>query len=242
MSSGSADETGRRRDNRLLVPLRHGDGVCARCFNLTNGFGLCFACELVEPWLNCMVSVSYSLSGSPLHRALWGYKHLDGERGSRARLELAILLAHFLARHEPCIAAAVHRREFDVVTTVPSSDRGRADHPLRTITERMLPRTAERSRRLLVRTDVEVRRHRFHPERFSATGPLSGESVLLIDDTWTTGANAHSAAAALRRAGSGPVAAVVIGRHLNRDWLQHKRRLRELDEPFSWSRCPACPP
>jgi orotate phosphoribosyltransferase len=41
-------------------------------------------------------------------------------------------------------------------------------------------------------------------------------AVLLIDDTWTTGGNAQSAALALRAAGAAKVAAVVIGRHFDR--------------------------
>jgi orotate phosphoribosyltransferase len=64
--------------------------------------------------------------------------------------------------------------------------------------------------------------------------------VLLIDDTWTTGANAQSAAAALKDAGAGPVAAVVIGRHLNRDWHENDRRLRALTTPFDWGHCVLC--
>jgi orotate phosphoribosyltransferase len=38
--------------------------------------------------------------------------------------------------------------------------------------------------------------------------------VLLLDDTWTTGASAQSAAMALRRAGAASVATVVLGRHV----------------------------
>ena len=64
--------------------------------------------------------------------------------------------------------------------------------------------------------------------------------MLLIDDTWTTGANAQSAAAALKAAGAGPVAAVVIGRHLNRKWHQNDRRLRGITRPFDWGRCALC--
>ena len=228
-------------DERLLRPLRRGPGVCTRCFNLTDGFGLCFACTLVEPWLDHMASISYSVSGSPLHRALWSYKHLSGRPASHARLELAILLGHFLARHESCLASAIGRQGFDLITTVPSSDRARDQgHPLRTIVQGMIPLTAERHERVLVRSSVPTQPHRFDPERFSAVRPLGGEAVLLLDDTWTTGANAQSAAAALRRAGSGPVAALAIGRHLNRSWLDHKHRLAELEGPFRWETCPAC--
>ena len=39
--------------------------------------------------------------------------------------------------------------------------------------------------------------------------------MLLLDDTWVSGASAQSAAAALKQAGAGRVAVVVLGRHVN---------------------------
>ena len=64
--------------------------------------------------------------------------------------------------------------------------------------------------------------------------------MLLIDDTWTTGASAQSAAAALKQAGAGAVVALVIGRHLKRDWHENDRRLRGIARPFDWCRCAFC--
>jgi len=52
------------------------------------------------------------------------------------------------------------------------------------------------------------------PDRFRAPYPLTGASVLLLDDTWTSGGRAQSAAVALKRAGARSVAAVVLGRHV----------------------------
>jgi len=69
---------------------------------------------------------------------------------------------------------------------------------------------------------------------------LDGESVLLIDDTWTTGASAQSAAAALKAAGAGAVAAIVVGRHVNRDWHDNDDRLKKLAGRFEWTRCVWC--
>ena len=74
----------------------------------------------------------------------------------------------------------------------------------------------------------------------SRPAQLASEPVLLIDDTWTTGANAQSAAAALKRAGAGPVAAVVIGRHLNRGWGSNDSQLNGLPKPFDWDHCVRC--
>ena len=45
---------------------------------------------------------------------------------------------------------------------------------------------------------------------------LKGASILLIDDTFTTGSRGQSAAAALKQAGAGKVGLVCIGRHFNR--------------------------
>jgi hypothetical protein len=56
--------------------------------------------------------------------------------------------------------------------------------------------------------DLDV--HRFR------VGPVpGGASVLLLDDTWVSGASAQSAAAALKLAGAAHVAIVVLGRHVN---------------------------
>ena len=52
-----------------------------------------------------------------------------------------------------------------------------------------------------------------NPDRFRAPGPLTSAAILLLDDTWTSGASVQSAAVALKRAGARSVAAVVLGRH-----------------------------
>jgi adenine/guanine phosphoribosyltransferase-like PRPP-binding protein len=98
----------------------------------------------------------------------------------------------------------------------------------------------DRYRPLLRRQDEDVAPHRFSVRRYSAIESLKGEPVLLIDDTWTTGANAQSAAATLTQAGAGPVAALVIGRFVNRRWHRNDIRLRSLPQPFDWMQCAWC--
>jgi orotate phosphoribosyltransferase len=44
---------------------------------------------------------------------------------------------------------------------------------------------------------------------------VQGHHVLVLDDMWTTGSNAQSAALALRRAGAAAVSVMVVGRWLN---------------------------
>jgi hypothetical protein len=166
---------------------------------------------------------------------------LGGEFARRLTVELGAVLWRFLALHERCIARAADADGFPLVTTVPSSDRSRdPDHPLRRIVGELVGPTRERYAPLLRRSRVEVRPRQVHAGKFESTRKLDGESVLLIDDTWTTGANARSAAAALLGAGATRVGAVVIGRHLNRGWRDNDRRLRGLTQPFDWSRCVWC--
>ncbi len=97
-----------------------------------------------------------------------------------------------------------------------------------------------RYERLLRRTGVTVTAHTFDINRYEAIAEVGGRSVLLIDDTWTTGANAQSAAAVLKEAGAEHVAVVVIGRYVNREWRQNDRQLRGLSRPFDWDRCALC--
>lgn len=75
---------------------------------------------------------------------------------------------------------------------------------------------------------------------------LDGQHILVLDDTWTTGSRAQSAALALRAAGAGHVSVLVVGRWLspgfghNTDFI--KTRLGRDYDPYI---CPvtggACP-
>ena len=225
-------------ENFMLSP-RPGPGVCVRCFNLTDGYDLCFACAQHPGLLSAVAPISYSIGGEQLHHALASYKRLDGEMAQRLTVGIAAVLWRYLLGHETCIAQAAGAVSFPIVTTIPSSSWHGERHPMGHIVGQLVGPTRKRYKPLLVRTNAEVAARAFSPEKYRVLAPLSGEPVLLIDDTWTTGANAHSAAAALRAAGAGPVSAVVIGRHVNRDWHQNDRRLRAL-ERFDWAKCALC--
>jgi predicted amidophosphoribosyltransferase len=225
----------------FMLNPRPGPGVCDLCFNLTEGYGRCWACAHGGRFLDAVAPISYSLGGGQLHRALAAYKRSAGCDAQRLRAELAAVLWRHLVVHEGCVARAAGVVAFDVVTTVPSSDRRRDQgHPLHRLVGRRIGATRDRHRRLLRRTGAEASVHEFNPRRYESTAELNGHSVLLIDDMWTTGANAQSAAAALKAAGSGPVAAVVIGRHLNPEWGHNVERIRAFERPFDWRRCARC--
>lgn len=226
--------------NFMLAP-RHGEGVCEVCFNLTRGYECCYACSRGRPWLDLVAPISYSIAREQLHHALATYKRGTGPVARRLTVELAAVLWRHLAAHERCLARAAGAERFELVTTVPSSDPERdARHPLREIVGELAGPTRERHQRLLERSSSPAGAREFDPDRFAATRRLSRQAVLLVDDTWTTGASAQSAACALKAAGASVVVAVAIGRHLNREWHHNDRRLRSLARPFDWERCAYC--
>ena len=227
-------------ENVLLGP-RRGPDVCATCFNFTAGYARCWACAYGHPALDAVAPISYSIAREQLHHALASYKRLNGDVARRLQAILAAILWRFLTDHEGCVAKAAGTRTFDLVTTVPSGDPARDErHPLRNIVGELVAPTRERHQRLPRRTNTETEPRYFSENKFEAIHRLDGQAILLIDDTWTTGASAQSAAAALKAAGAGRVAAVVIGRHLNREWHENDRRIRGIARPFDWRGCALC--
>jgi predicted amidophosphoribosyltransferase len=223
--------------NFLLGP-RPGPGVCESCLDLTNGRRRCLRCERAPEWLDAVAPVSYSIAHEQLHHALAGYKRPPSVVARRFEVELAAVLWRFLALHEGCIARAAGTEAFGLATTVPSStlERDRT-HPLHRIVRELAGPTRSRYERVLRRSTAAVKPRTYSTLKFESVRDLAGEAVLLIDDTWTTGANARSAAATLKQAGAATVAAVVIGRHLHRDYQDNDRRLRALPSPFDWENC-----
>ncbi len=75
--------------------------------------------------------------------------------------------------------------------------------------------------------------------RYRATQAMTGHpAVLLVDDTWTTGARARSAAIALHDAGAARVAVVVLGRHFDRDFGSGETYYQQAKtQKFTWDTC-----
>lgn len=74
-------------------------------------------------------------------------------------------------------------------------------------------------------------------------GLLDRARVLLVDDTFTTGARAQSAASSPARAGARVVAVLTIGRVIDPDWNDNCREIwrHAEDRPFPFESCCWCP-
>ncbi|MGW3634015.1 hypothetical protein ACWD7F_28360 [Streptomyces sp. NPDC005122] len=232
-----------RYANFLVHPLLPGPGICQICHGPAKvGYPACWPCQQAGSILgtgmaDAVVPVSLALKGEQYANELWRYKNAAGSQQQFFRMGLAAVLWRFLALHEACIADHCAVPGFDIVSSVPSTS-GREGHPLRTMTAEMVGVTRSRYRDLLTPEPEAAALGRTASTSRYNSSALWGENVLLIDDTWTTGSHAQSAATALKVAGAGSVAVVVLGRHLNASYgdtatLVEQARLRR----FSWDAC-----
>jgi predicted amidophosphoribosyltransferase len=220
-----------------------GDGVCVVCHQLIDpAYSRCYSCQGAPHLLDAVAPITYSEHLGQMHTALRTYKNSLPQNERYAAVRLTAILWRFLESHERCVARATGVEKFDLVTTVPSSSPERdAAGPLRRIVDWCKP-IKERHARLLTPTgSVPDGERGFSTDRYRATEDVDAADVLLIDDTWTTGGHAQSAAATLKSAGASRVAAVVIGRHFRGDYPvgeeTSKDRFESIPLPFDWETC-----
>ncbi len=200
-----------------------GPDVCPVCKGPRRvGYTLCFSCSrvLTQVARPChrVAPVSLYALGGTLHRALRTYKdgRSAGVREHYARV-VVTLLAGFLATHARCLGGGGSGRlPWDLVTTVPSTS-GAVPHPLEEAI-RLVPWLSAQHTRLLVRTAVPLGHLWADEGGFRVGNKVDGQRILLLDDTWTSGARAQSAASSLARAGATVVALVPVGRVVDPAW------------------------
>jgi hypothetical protein len=127
-----------------------------------------------------------------------------------ARASVLALLLAFLADHGPCVWQRAGMPPPDLLAVVPTGAGRPGPHPLLRLVSPYLrlPNCPLALRPGRQGRDLDL-------DRFRVPTRPAGASVLLLDDTWVSGASAQSAAAALKLAGARHVAVVVLGRHVN---------------------------
>lgn len=235
--------------NFLVPVLGAGSGVCEICHGpVVDQWTSCYQCSQAVSLLtwaaDVVVPMTLAVKGAQLAYELWAYKNNPRESvRRRLHMGLAAVLWRWLADHENCVARAAGTDSFSLVTTVPSAAGRTGDHPLERIVGGTVGLTSHRYERVLaVASDIEQGRAH-HDSRFRVRRSLDGERVLLVDDTWTTGAHAQSAASALRARGAEAVGVVVIGRHFSRSQRDPYREAAEnylraaKDQGWDWATC-----
>ncbi|HLN42743.1 MAG TPA: hypothetical protein VK215_09830 [Acidimicrobiales bacterium] len=210
----------------LGVPVPPGGpGVCATCHGpARDGRRECWCCRAVAaalghgPGPSPVVPVALCRTGDRLHSVLRGYKDAPAVAARRHFARgLGVHLAGFLSAHGACIAKAAGSH-WDSVAVVPSSARNPGarcrlspPHPLAEVLG-SIPHLSGLASVEISRGPGSVDHLAPAAKAFEVAGEAAGRRVLLVDDTWVTGARMQSAAAALVEGGAQVVAMVVAGR------------------------------
>jgi predicted amidophosphoribosyltransferase len=233
-----------------LAPTTYG--ICQCCHGPSApGYRTCWSCRLVRRQLAApvppVVPVFLFGLGSPVHRALVGYKAGVASSGRAARAEaLGRVLGRFLVAHTACLLGGGSAA---IVVPVPSSIGGRKSwygrHPIGQLCERAVREVPRLSAveilcpgpRPARRLDASL--HGYHVVPGSGIG---GRTAIVVDDMFVSGSRSLSAAAALHAAGASVAAVVPLGRLVRPDHSEATAafwQARQL-EPFDPGCCAVC--
>lgn len=208
----------------LLPPIAPvTDPACSMCHGAVGWnhqgqpFTCCQHCRGYRLVLDGVVPIVYSLSDG-LESLLHRYKDFGPEHRWMGCV-LASVLFEFLDRHLKCVADTYGH--VDRVVTVPGGNSARDfDHladAVRIVTDWPFEWEFDLVRKVKPgrpgRGEVNPDYYRLAPGR-----DVTGQVVLLVDDTWTSGGTLASVAARLRGAGAKSVVGLTVGRQLHPNW------------------------
>ena len=232
----------------IYTPPPRGEGVCDVCHGIPNpGYPRCWSCEQsigsVSRPLTVVVPISWYRTSEQLWSALRGYKDSpDADAREKYGLRVAATLHRFMRDHGAHVEVAAGR-SWDVVTSVPSTGSRQGAHPFERVIK--LGRVLKNSYRpLLEINDASLVTRVYgndHAFKVLDRADVVGMRVLLLDDTFTSGATCQSAASTLALAGADVVAGVVVGRVISTDDARFPHRVemweRQRAIPFTFEVC-----
>jgi predicted amidophosphoribosyltransferase len=184
---------------------------CGSCSRVLANFG--HPCPTVLP-ISYYMTPAEGLALSPMRERMHDYKeHEDPVVRARAAREVGAILTRYIVDHGPRLQQKVGG--WDELVTVPSK---RSDGP--SALAIALAPFADQVGKIWPALEAgpgEIRRASPNADGFRTTRSVQGVRVLLLDDTFTTGATLHSAAHALRAHGATVGGAIVVARKINPD-------------------------
>ena len=225
--------------------VREPARTCRVCATPAGGYPLCWRCgdhQAFSLLADLVVPLAYAIDGTESAAVVRNYKNhpLRRER-ERCGSIVGEVLRLGMSLHERCLVAVVGQPVFACVV-IPSMTSRFGVHPMMSIAE-SLGLVGD----VVLRPALDARCDRVvDAEKFVVEGAVTGRHVLVLDDVWTTGSNAQSAALALRRAGAAAVSVMLIARWLNPRHPLSPRFIREhlrdhynpLVCPITGDRCP----
>lgn len=195
--------------------------TCRICATPVRGFDRCWRCEQMRDVVgiaDVVAPLMYAITGTPSADLVYDYKNHPA-RGVRASHGAVVseLVRLALSRHGSCFEAAaglsISRR-----LVIPSLTNRPGHHPFSVLMQKL--EVVSEAVRLLPAPEATCDRAINDKFVLAPNARLDGQHVLILDDVWTTGSNAQSAALAVRRAGAAAVSVLVVSR-----WLSPRRRL-----------------
>jgi phosphoribosylpyrophosphate synthetase len=149
--------------------------------------------------------------------------------------QVAATLARFLGLHRSCIETALGS-PLTGVSTVPSSGSRSGTHPLEAAVRRVS--SIGNLNTIPLRRGSALTTHNSASDAgYEVVDDATGHHILLIDDTFTTGARSQSAASALGLAGASSVAVLAIGRVIDPTWNDACAEIWSKRHPFDFGVC-----
>lgn len=204
----------------LRNPLRAG--TCSHCFTPTASQPLCARCRHLlsfDGGPDLLGMVAYAGYLDPITQSghvMRGYKNPYIQSGFH-RQTVALMSALGLIGHVAC-PGALTGFPITAWATVPSLP-PKPDLPKHALNDIVgkLARPGSAEVTLTAATAVSHPRD-INPSHYTASANAAGQHVLVIDDTWTSGGHATSAALAIRAAGAIHVSVLVLARWLANSW------------------------
>ena len=162
------------------------------------------------------------MTDGQFYHLLKGYKGYYATAAQPA--QLASLYIRFLQAHGACISQAVGYA-WDTITIVPSSGNRAGPHPLEQVATWTASLLGQQYASLLEKGQTTIGHNKADDQGYQTTGNVNGRNLLLIDDTFTSGARVQSAASALQLARARVIAAVVAGRVITPGGSQESQAL-----------------
>ncbi|MBW8483011.1 hypothetical protein [Actinomadura parmotrematis] len=227
----------------LRNPVRKSGVTCDVCTTpVEGGYRTCYRCKqhrLHSGVADAVAPVTYAVAGSQSGYMMRGYKafprKVEGPYRVVSLLTVLALEKHALCAEPMADAAVTHW------ASVPSLPVKPGEHPF----HRIVSGTAPGREAVLEAASGVANARAVDGGHFTVRGPLpKGAHVLLLDDTWTSGGHAQSAALSLREAGADRISVLVAARWMKSDYQHNARFLGELPDfdpyicPWTGSVCP----
>lgn len=233
-----------RAGGYLRNPIRQSYVTCAVCTTPVDNYWQCPQCNSQGAYnglADATAFLTYAVGGQQSGYVMRGYKAQQPVNEHVSIVIILILLA--LSIHERC-PVALSGAPITHWATVPSLPAKAGEHPLHHIVGQigLAPEV-----QLIAATSVPRPRD-VNPAHFVTGAELPrGSHVLLIDDTWTSGGHAQSAAIALHQAGASRVSLLAVARWINEEFADNESFLRKLSgRDYNPAICPwtggTCPP